>query len=160
MTVDKKRNDKLTQRHRMNWFAGLIMLVAIAPVGTGARASSMKTAVTNHGFQQVIKRDKPINCEDLLAMLDIAIVDWLDLKGTHFIVIARRGTGERDPKLIRARFDYIEDYLKRKQVEYLFAEASPVEGYGRIEIYIGGRLRVSIAVEKNSNRLCWGGTGE
>jgi hypothetical protein len=153
MTVDKKWTDKLTRR-------GLIMLIVLLPVATGAGASSVEEGVANHGLQQVIKRDKPINCEDLLATLDIAIVEWLELKGTHFIMIARRGTGEQDPKLIRARFDYVEDYLKRKKVQYLFAEGSPVEGYGRIEIYVGGRLKVSLAVEKGSNRLCWGDTGE
>ena len=96
MTVDKKWTDKLTRR-------GLMMLIVLLPVATGAGASSVEKGVTNHGFQQVIKRDKPINCEDLLAILDIAIVEWLDLKGTHFIMIARRGTGEQDPKLIQDR---------------------------------------------------------
>ena len=158
MIVDKTWTDRLSHRHTRNWLAGLMLLVALPPVATGAGPLSGQQSVTKPGSQQIIKRDKPINCEDLLAMLDIAIVDWLDLKGTHFIVIARRGTGERDPKLIRARFDYIEDYLKRKRVDYVFAEGTPVAGYGRIEIYIGGRLRVSIAIEKRSNRLCWGET--
>jgi hypothetical protein len=134
------------------------MLVVIPPAATGAGASSVRKTVTNHSVQDVLKRDKPINCEDLLAMLDIAIIDWRKLEGTHFIMIARRGTGERDPKLIRARFDYVEDYLKRKEVDYVFAEGSPVKGYGRIEIYVGGRLKISIPVAKGSNRLCWGDT--
>ena len=159
MTVDRKGTDKFTPCHRINWLAGLLMLVVIPPVATGARVSSVKKSVANHGFQQIIKRDKPINCEDLLAMLDIAIIDWMKLKETYFIMIARRGTGEQKPKLIRARFDYVEDYLKRKGVQYLFAEGSPVEGYGRIEVYVGGRLSLSIPVKKGSNRLCWGDTG-
>lgn len=156
--TDKKRTDKLIRRHGINWLVGLIMLAFIPPVATGAGASSVKKAATNQGGQPVIKRDKPISCEDLLASLDIAIVDWLDLKGTYFILIARRGTGERNPNLIRARFDYVEDYLKRKKVQYVFAEGSPVEGYGRIEVYVGGRLMLSIAVEKGSRRLCSGDT--
>ena len=158
MIVNKTWTDKVTRRHRINWLAGLMMLVVIPPVATGAGASSVEKAATNHGFQQVIKRDKPINCEDLLAFLDIAIIDWLDLKGTHFIVIARRGTGETRPKLIQERFDYVEDHLKNKKVDYIFAEGRPVEGYGRIEIYVGGRLRVSIPVAKNAKQLCSGGT--
>jgi hypothetical protein len=40
----------------------------------------------------------PINCEDFLGYLDFAIIDWLNLKGTYFIVIVRLGTGERDRK--------------------------------------------------------------
>ena len=160
MIVNKTWTDKLIRRHRINWLAGLMMLVVIPPVATGAGASSVKKAPTNQGSQQVIKRDTPINCEDLLAFLDIAIIDWLDLKGTHFIMIARRGTGETRPNLIRARFDYVEDHLKGKNVDYVFAEGRPVEGYGRVEIYVGGRLRVSIPVKKNATQLCSGGTGE
>ena len=151
---------KMTQRHRINWLAGLIMVVLIPPVATAAGASSVKKAVTNDGSQQIIKRDKPINCEDLLAILDIAIIDWMDLKGTHFIMIARRGTGEKDRNLIRARFDYVEDYLKRKGVQYVFAEGSRVEGFGLMEIYVGGRLGMSIPVEKHAKQLCSGSTGE
>ena len=159
MTFHKKRRAKLTPRKPTIWLPVLLTLMIVPPTATETGNSSVKKAVANHGFQQVIKRDKPINCEDLLAILDIAIIDWQELQGTHFIMIARRGTGEKAPNLIRARFDYVEDYLTRKQVQYLFAEGSPIKGYGRMEIYIGGRLTTSIPVEKNAKRLCWGGTG-
>lgn len=158
MTFDKKRTDKLIPRKTTIWLPALLTLMIVPPNTTGTENASVKKAFANHGFQHVIKRDKPINCEDLLATLDIAIIDWRELNGTYFIMIARRGTGERARNLIRARFAYVEDHLKRKQVQYLFAEGSPIEGYGRIEVYIGGRLSLSIPVEKNAKRLCSGGT--
>ena len=159
MTCDKKRRNKLTPRKTTIWLPALLTIMIVAPNATETGHSSVEKAVANHGFQQVIKRDEPVNCEDLLAMLDIAIIDWRELPGTHFIMIASRGTGEQAPNLIRGRFDYAEDYLKRKQVQYLFAEGSPIKGAGRIEIYVGGRLTTSIPVKKNATRLCRGTTG-
>jgi hypothetical protein len=103
-------------------------------------------------------RDKPINCEDLLALLDIAIIDWQQLKGTDLILIVRRGTGERDTRLSRTRMNYVEPYLKSKKVQYVLAEGRPVQGFGRMEIYVGGRLTVSIPIRKGVRALCHGST--
>ena len=101
----------------------------------------------------------PIDCETFQAHLDHAIIDWRKLKGTHFIVMVRLGTGERDRKLNRARLYYVEDYLKRKDVQYVFAEGSRVDGLGRFEVYVGSRLAMSVALKRGSNRLCFGNTG-
>jgi hypothetical protein len=161
MTVDKKWRSKLTQRQRAIWLTALLMLIVVPPVATGTGPARVKKAVTNHGFQRaVVKPDKPINCENFMAHLDHAIIDWMDLKGTHLIFIARLGTGERDHDLSRARLEYVEDYLKRKGVQYVLAEGSHVDGFGRFEAYVGGRLYMSIPVQKNTIRLCHGGTGE
>lgn len=117
------------------------------------------SAVLSAGQSVTIKRDKPINCEDLLASLDIAIIEWQKLKDTRLIVITRLGTGERDKKLNRARLEYVEDYLKSKEVDYLLAEGDRVKGFGRFEVYAGGHLIISIPIKKGAVRLCWGGTG-
>ena len=159
MTVDKKRRAKLTQRKRTTWLPALLTLMIVTPAATGTGSSSLKQAVTADEFQQVVKPDKPINCETFQAHLDHAIIDWMKLKGTHLILIARLGTGEQDRDLSRARLDYVEDYLKRKGVKSVLAEASYVEGFGRMEVYVGGRLTMSIPVEKNAKRLCSGDTG-
>ena len=108
---------------------------------------------------RLIKRDSPINCEDLLAFLEIAIIDWLEMKETYFIVVARLGTGERNRNLNRARLEYVEDYLKRKNVKYLMTEGPRVQGLGRFEVYVGGRLAISIPVKRGVIRLCHGTTG-
>ena len=107
-----------------------------------------------------VRPDKPINCEDFQAHLDHAIIDWLNVKETYMIVITRLGTGERGRKLNRARQAYIQDYLTRKNVQYVFAEGDRVEGLGRLEVYVGGRLTMSIPTKRGATRLCWGGTGD
>ena len=105
---------------------------------------------------KTVRPDKPINCEDFQGHLDHAIIEWQQLKETRLILIARLGTGERDRKLNRARLAYVEDYLKSHNVEYVFAEGERVAGLGRFEVYVGGRLAMSIPLMKGSNRLCWG----
>jgi hypothetical protein len=104
--------------------------------------------------------DKPINCETFQAHLDHAIIEWAKHKETHLILIARLGTGEKDHRLSRARLVYIEDYLKSHEVRYLLAEGSRVKGFGRLEVYVGGRLAMSIPIVKGAARLCTGGAGD
>jgi hypothetical protein len=105
---------------------------------------------------ETVRRDKPVSCEDFQAFLDHAIIEWQELKETRLILIVRLGTGERDRKLNRARLAYVEDYLKRHKVEYVLAEGERVAGFGRFEVYVGGRLAMSIPVKKGSIKLCWG----
>jgi hypothetical protein len=92
--------------------------------------------------------------------LDIAIIEWQRLKETRLILVARLGDGERDRKLNRMRLRYVEDYLNKKDVQYVFAEGERVKGLGRMEVYVGGRLAMSIPLMKGSRRLCWGSNGE
>ena len=102
------------------------------------------------------RRDKPINCEDFVAVLDHAMIDWAEDKESHMILIARLGTGETDRKLNRARLAWPEDYLKRRNVKYVLAEGERVKGLGRFEVYVSGRLAMSIPVKKGSIKLCLG----
>lgn len=111
------------------------------------------------GQAVTVRPDKPINCEDFQAHLDHAIIEWQKLDETRLILIARLGTGERGKKLNRARLDYVEDYLKTRKVDYLLAEGERVKGFGRLEVYVGGHLIMSIPVEKGATRLCSGDTG-
>jgi hypothetical protein len=104
--------------------------------------------------------DKPINCEYYQAQLDIAIIEWRKLKESKMIFIARLGDGEKDRKLNRMRMSYIEDYLNKKDVQYVFAEGERVKGFGRMELYVGGRLVMFTPLMKGSRRLCWGSNGE
>ena len=107
-----------------------------------------------------IRPDKPINCEHFSASLDIAIIEWQNLKDTRLILVARLGDGETNRKLNRMRLSYVEDYLNKKNVQYVFAEGERVKGLGRMEVYVGGRLAMSIPLMKGSRRLCWGSNGE
>jgi hypothetical protein len=118
------------------------------------------TSGTSQTFKPV-RPDKPINCEDFQAHLDHAIIDWqeLKLKETRMILIARLGSGERDRKLNRTRLEYVEDYLKKHDVEYVFAEGERVQGFGRFEVYVAGKLAMSIPIKRGVAKLCLGSNG-
>ena len=115
--------------------------------------------VPSEGQSVTVRPEKPINCEDFQAHLDHVIIEWQKLEGTYLILIARLGTGERDKQLNRARLDYVEPYLKTRNVRYLRTEGDRVKGLGRLEVYVGGRLAMSIPIQKGANRLCFGDTG-
>lgn len=100
--------------------------------------------------------EKPIDCETFAAQLDITIIEWRKLKDTRMIFIARLGTGERDRKVNRARHEWLEEYLQKKGVAYVFAEGDRVQGLGRMEVYVGGRLVMSAPTKRGVRRLCFG----
>jgi len=101
----------------------------------------------------------PINCEDFQAYLDDAIVRWQKLKGTYFIVIVRVGAGERST-LNGFRLAYIEEYLKRHGVEYIYAQGSRVKGLARMEFYVAGKFITVIPIKRNAKRVCSGLNGD
>jgi hypothetical protein len=107
----------------------------------------------------VVRPEKPIDCETFQAHLDHVIIEWTKQKESHLILIARLGTGEKDHRLNRARLAYVEDYLKSHKVQYVLAEGTKVKGLGRLEVYVSGRLAMSIPIIKGARRLCWGSNG-
>lgn len=108
---------------------------------------------------QIRTPNKPINCEDFQALLDLAIIDSQKLEGTYMIIITRLGTGETDKRLHRLRHYYVEDYIQERKVRYVFAAGERVKGFGRFEVYVGGLLNMSIPIKKGARRLCHGTTG-
>lgn len=147
----------LTQRYKTAWLLIALIFVTLLAFTTNSSTASKRNTV--QVSNQVVKPDKPINCEDFQAYLDHAIIDWRKLEGTYLIAITRLGTGEGDRNLNRTRLEYIEEYLKSHNVQYLLAEAGPVNGLGRFEVFVGGRLVMSIPIKKGATRLCLGGTG-
>jgi hypothetical protein len=102
---------------------------------------------------------RPVTCESFAALVDNALVEWQEMQGTHFIIIARPGAGARAGNLSRIRLGEVESYLKQRvdgRENYVTAEGSRVSGPGRIQVYVGGSLRVSIPVRKNSRNVCSG----
>jgi len=74
------------------------------------------------------------------------------------IVIARLGDGERNRGLNRRRLHNVRTYLS----EYVHARAAEtivtaggerVSGYGRIELYVGGRLFHVLTLPRNGDLL-------
>lgn len=70
----------------------------------------------------------------------------------RLFVIVRLGTGESSRRLNRARLYNTRQYLSVKSFEprtTVFAEGDRVEGEGRIEFYLGGRLRLVALAKRN-----------
>lgn len=105
---------------------------------------------------------KPTNCEYNGATLNFvhreAAEDGL------IIAIARLGKGEQKRAISRQRLRKVRRYLvenwQRVSDTIVTAEGERVEGYGRIELYVGGKLRSTILVERNRDLAadsCQGG---
>ncbi len=97
----------------------------------------------------------PVECDTALSYLDHALAEAFELKDAHLIVVARVGTGER-LRVNRERLSGIEEYMKRKfpSLKYVMAEGSKVNGLGRVELYVGGRLLYAMSIKKNARGFC------
>lgn len=95
----------------------------------------------------------PTNCETHIAMLDIA---HQDAGPTGLIImIGRLGTGEQSRVLNQHRLysarSYLTEYRALRLPETIvIAEGERVNGYGQIELYIGGRLHTAFALRRNA----------
>jgi hypothetical protein len=99
---------------------------------------------------------KPTNCENHIAVLEAAHHDAG--KEGLIIVIARQSIGEHRRDINRRRLynarAYLTDYLKLRAPETMVtAEGEPVNGYGRIELYVGGKLYYVLALKRNADLI-------
>lgn len=104
-----------------------------------------------------------LSCHDAVARQDYVVSETLDaLKsegdreqiGPVLIVILRQSVGEKSQKLLKERIANLEQYFRDrgsrlKPQQVLVAVGPSVEGYGRIEYYIFGRLSATIYIRKN-----------
>jgi hypothetical protein len=98
---------------------------------------------------------KPVNCEHNIAQLEMASQQAGNDK---LIIIARLGDGERNRKLNWRRLQnaraYLSKYITARNPEtIILAEGERVTGYGRIEIYVGGKLFSALAVKRNEDLI-------
>lgn len=99
---------------------------------------------------------EPTNCENHIAVLEAAHQEAG--QDELLILIARRGVGEsrRDinhRRLYNAR-TYLADYLNVRAPERIvIAEGEPINGYGRVELYVSGRLFYVLALTRNADLL-------
>lgn len=85
---------------------------------------------------------KPTNCEFNISVLTgahrVAGEDGL------VIMIARLGNGERKQELNRRRLHnartFLTEFGQRAPQTIVTAEGESVDGYGRVELYVGGKL--------------------
>jgi hypothetical protein len=153
------------QRRKIWWL--LAVLLIVCSFGTTSDITAQKVALmdSRHSKQEPrgnsIKSpyvpQQPLDCESFAALVDNAVLEWHETQGTYLIIIVRLGEGERVGSLNSSRLKDVEEYLKRyKSIQYVTAEGSRVKGLGRVELYVGGKLRTAIPVEKNAAVICSG----
>lgn len=110
----------------------------------GSHSVSLRTQLGStilNGFA-----DKPTNCEINIIRMEAvtkrAVGETAD--GGVIIAIARLGDGEQSREINRRRLHNVETYLTsdqsfRKQ-QVITAEGKRTRGYGRVELYLGGKL--------------------
>ena len=99
---------------------------------------------------------KPENCESDIAILDAA--SGQAGENGLMIVIARLGNGERDRNWNLRRLYNVRTYLtewdgRRNPKTVITAEGERVSGYGRIELYVGGKLFHTLLVRRNADLI-------
>jgi hypothetical protein len=96
----------------------------------------------------------PGNCEMNAAALDSVRSEALEEtnKGGVVIVIARLGTRETSGMQNRRRLQIVKTYLSKYGLgarRIVAAEGERVDGYGRVEFYVAGKLRVVLLANRN-----------
>ena len=96
------------------------------------------------------------NCEMNVHLLDNA--HHLAGDDTIIIAVAHLGDGERNRELNRRRLHNVRAYLidfawKRPRATVITAEGERVKGFGRVDIYVRGRLWTSLAVRRNADLI-------
>lgn len=104
--------------------------------------------------QDVQTNPKPTNCENHIAVLEAAHHDAG--KDGLIILIGRLGSGDNKPDLNRHRLHsaraYLTGYLNVRSLNtIIIAEGERVQGYGRIDIYVGGKLYYVFAIKPNAD---------
>jgi hypothetical protein len=131
-------------------FVLLIAVLAGSVLGQNRADSSIPFAFST----------EPTNCETNGVRLDSYakyFVKAVRSDGGVIIAIARLGTGERSSDLNRSRLyivraTLIED-LKLREQDIVTAQGTPVNGYGRVEIYMRGKL-MDVLLVKRGKALC------
>lgn len=94
----------------------------------------------------------PDNCEGNSLRLDVVRNKSLAAGENKItIAIARLGNGEQSRELNRRRLYTIRAYLTAMELppqRLITAEGERVQGYGRIELYVGGELVEVLSVEQ------------
>jgi len=115
-------------------------------------ASLSSTVAQNQSASDPLTLHPPDNCEGNAASLDV-VRNKSGEAGENkvTIAIARLGIGEQSRELNRRRLYTVRAYLTAMGVpsqRLITAEGERVQGYGRVEVYIGGELVEVLPVER------------
>jgi hypothetical protein len=136
----------------LNTILFLCGLVLIAGPGAGHLVRAFTPVIQSNLIQGPRIEARPTNCETHIAILDIA--EQNAGRNELIIMIGRLGDGER-PELNRRRLHSARAYLTeyhalRSPGTVIIGEGERVAGYGRIELYIGGKLHTAFALRRNA----------
>ena len=93
---------------------------------------------------------RPQGCEINRLYVDDAGGRARKIAGSHVIVIGRLGDGERSSQLNRRRLEEVQRFLEQLvSVKSVTAEGKRVQGYGVVELYVGGRLLYTLPLQRN-----------
>ncbi|HEX6127238.1 MAG TPA: hypothetical protein VFZ23_17835 [Pyrinomonadaceae bacterium] len=112
-------------------------------------------AASNSALSQNVREGEPYIIEsNSSGELSSALIDAMrsEMQGERLFVIVRLGTGETSSVLNRVRLLNTKSFIFYKgfdQQTSIFAEGERVEGEGRIEFYIGSRLRLVTLAPRN-----------
>jgi hypothetical protein len=121
---------------------------------SAVRTISAQERTEQNVIRYVQSDPKPTNCENHIAVLEAAHYDAG--KDGLIILIARLGNGDNKRELNQHRLHsaraYLTEYLHaRSPNTIVIAEGERVEGYGRIEVYVGGKLYSVLAIKANAD---------
>ena len=96
---------------------------------------------------------RPTNCETHIAILDIA--DHAAGPVGLIIIVGRLGRGEKSRELNQHRLysarAYLTEYRAARSANTIVvAEGERTNGYGQIELYVGGKLHSVFAIVRNA----------
>src|SRR6266446_10309489 len=93
---------------------------------------------------------RPQGCEINRLYVDDAGGRARKIAGSHVIVIGRLGDGERSSQLNRRRLEEVQRFLEQLvSVKSVTAGGKRVQGYGVVELYVGGRLLYTLPLQRN-----------
>jgi hypothetical protein len=137
----------------------MIMKVVQFALGVSLLLSGSPPATAQNGSASIgAQSSQPIltSCEENIALLSgshqVAGKDGL------IIAIARLGNGEHRRELNRRRLHNVLVYLtefdwQRAPKTVIKAEGERVRGFGRVELYVGGKLLAVLGVKRNGDLL-------
>lgn len=133
-----------------------LQFVIVSLLIIGSAEITAQQAVDSGTAQTSPAQTTPSNCEENISILGVA-TQAVDKDGL-LIVIARLGDGERNRELNRRRLHnartYLSEYVRARAPETIItAEGERVAGYGRIELYVGGKLFRVLRLPPNGDLL-------
>jgi hypothetical protein len=129
---------------------GIITILLVSSCVCGFSQESRKTDLQ--------EEQKPIGCEGNSAYLVRAADSLRNAKPDSVIIaVARLGTGEAATSLNRRRLFNVSFYLKTTlgvdAKRIVVAESEKIKGYGRVDLYVGGRLLETLLADRGKD-LC------